>query len=229
MKPYYEQDGVTIYHGDCAEVLPHVEADICVTDPPYGIGYVSAWGSTKFGRISGDDSVRADWLALLMPDTLYCFTRWDVLERWRQAIEATGRKVRDALVWDKQAHGAGDPTRSWAPCYEHVLYASAKPLVLAKPRPQNVLRFARVDAGAIGKATGNELVHPSQKPVNLLAHIISKHEGASVLDPFAGSGSTLVAAQNMGRRSIGIEIEERYCEIAAKRIMASRTLLEASA
>jgi DNA modification methylase len=226
MTPYYEQDGITIYHGDCREVLPFVSADICIADPPYGIGYESAWGSTRFGPIRGDESVQPDWLSALQPDTLYCFTRWDVLQAWRIAIEATGRKVRDALVWDKQSHGAGDPTKAWAPCYEHVLYASSKALPLARPRPQNVLRFARIDGGAIGVATGNPLVHPSQKPVPLIKHILSKHDGMSVLDPFAGSGSTLVAAYSLGRRAIGIEIEERYCEIAAKRLAQSVLPLE---
>ena len=121
-------------------------------------------------------------------------------------------------MWDKLAHGMGDPNKSWAPCYEHILYASAEPLMLARPRPQNVLRFARVDAGATGRAAGHLMVHPSQKPVPLLRHILPRHEGLSVIDPFAGSGSTLAAALALGRRAIGIEIEERYCEIAAKRL-----------
>lgn len=218
MHPYYDDGSCVIYHGDCRGWLSSVSADICVSDPPYGIGYVSAWGSTNFGLISGDSAVDASWLDDLGPDTLYCFTRWDVLERWRLAIEATGRRVRDALVWDKQAHGAGDPTRSWAPCYEHILYASRKPLLLTPPRPQNVIRIARVDAGAIGVATRNTLLHPAQKPEGLISFILSKHDGASVLDPFMGSGTTLVAAKRLGRKAIGIEIEEKYCEIAAKRL-----------
>ena len=83
MTPYYEQDGITIYHGDCRDVLSVETADICITDPPYGIGYQSARGRTTFGRIVGDESVNADWLPMLRADTLYCFTRWDVLSDWR--------------------------------------------------------------------------------------------------------------------------------------------------
>lgn len=218
MKPYYQDELVTLYHGDCRELLGGLSSDICIVDPPYGIDYVSAWGSTEFGKIHGDQVVDCGWLKHVVPDTIYCFTRWDVLQEWRGAIEATGRKVRDALVWDKQAHGAGDPTRAWAPCYELILYASRTPLALSRPRPQNVLRFARVDAGAIGISTGNVLLHPSQKPESLLVHVLSKHDGASVLDPFAGSGTTLVAAKRIGRKAVGVEIEERYCEIAARRL-----------
>lgn len=223
MKPYYEQSGITIYHGDCRDVLPSVSADVCVTDPPYGVGYESAWGGTSFGPITGDEAVSVDWLAMVRPDTLYCFTRWDVLVEWLSAIRATGRRVRDVLVWDKLAHGAGDPEKAWAPCYELIIYASVTALPLARPRPQNVLRCARVDGGAIGRG---ELVHPAQKPVALIGGILRKHSGLSVLDPFMGSGTTLVAAKTLNRQAIGIEFEEKYCEIAAKRLQQEALPLE---
>ena len=229
MTPYYEQSGVTIYHGDCREMLPALRADLCIVDPPYGIDFVSAWGATSFGRIVGDHAVAVDWVPALGPDTVYFLTRWDVLEELRVAFSATGRKVRDVLVWDKLSHGAGDPAKAWAPCHELIIYASATALPLSRPRPQNVLRFARVDGGAVGTQTRTPLQHPAQKPEPLLRHILSKHDGCSVLDPFMGSGTTLVAAKRLGRRAIGIEIEERYCEIAVRRLQQESLFGQASA
>jgi DNA modification methylase len=219
-KPYYEEDGIVIYNADCRDILPHLpKVDLVLTDPPYGINYVSRWGSTSFDKILDDHSVSAGWLSILQPyRAMFMFTRWDVLQEWREAVECNGGKVRDVLVWDKRAHGAGDPSTSWAPTYELILFSSVEPMKFVNGRPQNILRHWRVDAGATGMSTGRLLCHPNEKPIPLLKQLIANYEIATILDPFMGSGTTLRAAKDLGRKAIGIEIEEKYCEIAVKRL-----------
>ena len=220
MKPYYEEDGITLYCGDCREILPQLKDkgfDLCLTDPPYGVSWQSNWRNDTFEKIVGDDSIRPDWIAFQGIPILYCFSRWDVLQRWIDGIEKYGYSVRDVLVWDKLSHGAGD-LKSYAPTYELIIYATKERVELTGKRPQNVLRYWRVDAGATGKSSGELLCHPAQKPTALLKSIISNHGSQSILDPFCGSGTTLIAAKQLGCEAVGIEISEKYCEIAVKRL-----------
>ena len=208
MTPYYQDDAVTIYHGDARECLDWLAADVLVTDPPYGLGgalSMSGWTSARrFGRQTWDDDLRA---------------RDDVLGLWGAekpyAVFGSPRRLSDAprhreipLIWDKGDMVAmGDTSFPWRATYELIYVGGAPwhghrgPAVLRVPHHSGV-------ASAIG--------HPSAKPVTLLKLLIGKSEGA-VADPFMGSGTTLVAAKDLGRRAIGIEIEERYCEIAATR------------
>lgn len=217
-KPYYhdERAGMTIFHGDCRHILPHLpKVDLVLTDPPYGVNWRSNWNGGQFDKIAGDSVIDGSWIDLIKSDTIYCFTKWNVLQKW---IDEINKKmpVRDVLVWDKKSHGAGN-INSWAPCYELIIFASTQSPKLKGNRPQNVLRHWRVDAGATGISTGKLLTHPAEKPVELFVDIIQKHDGL-ILDPFMGSGTTLRAAKDLGRKGIGIEIEERYCEIAARRL-----------
>lgn len=217
-KPYYDDGkGIQIYLGDCRTILPELGgADLVLTDPPYGVNWQSNWRADTFDKIKGDDVVSADWLKLLNTKSVYCFSKWTVLQKWIDAFDKTPFKVRDVLVWDKKSHGAGD-LNSWAPCYELIIFASTDSPKLVGSRSQNVLRHWRVDAGATGISSGKLLNHPAEKPVELFVNIIQKHEG-NVLDPYMGSGTTLVAAKNLGRKAIGIEIEEKYCRIAVERL-----------
>lgn len=217
MKPYYQDDYCTIYNGDCRDILPLLEpVDLVLTDPPYGVGWQSNWREDTFDKIKGDDVVTTDWLKLLQAQDIYCFTKWTVLQKWIDAFESIPIKVRDVLVWDKKSHGAGN-LNSWAPCYELIIFASVYSPKLLNERSQNVLRHTRVDAGASGMASGKLLNHPAEKPVELLIDIAQKYIG-TILDPFMGSGTTLRAAKDLGRKAIGIEIEEKYCQIAVKRL-----------
>jgi site-specific DNA-methyltransferase (adenine-specific) len=203
--PYYSDDLVTIYHGDCREWMP--EADVIVTDPPYGYRHASnrddsAWRNEV---IAGDEdtSARDDVLAKWGARPALVFGHWKV----RQPV---GTKA--VLVWDKGlAAGMGDLAMPWKPNWEaiYVLGAGFE---------------GRRDSGVIGGRGYNVVtwaskgrVHPNEKPVGLLRDLISKCPPGVVLDPFMGSGTTLRAAKDLGRRAIGIEIEERYCEIAATR------------
>ena len=201
MKPYYQQDGITIYHGDCREVLQAVEADVMVTDPPYGCSATTGWGGAYDGfSIRGDNSVSLrDWL----------------LEAWdgRPMVMFGSPRVAcpdgvTRLVWWKGEHtGMGDLSFPWKPDYEDIYIRGRG---FHGSRTSSVLRCnARTDSGRY---------HPTEKPEALLKNLILKCPDGVVVDPCMGGGTTLRAAKDVYRQAVGIEIEERYCEIAAKRL-----------
>jgi site-specific DNA-methyltransferase (adenine-specific) len=217
MKPYYDEDGITIYHGDAQELLSEIpRIELLVTDPPYfqPVDHaVPARGMEGF-RTLGDFSVLEYWFkewadkaSRNMADwaTAYIFCDGrsypSIFRAWHPHA-----KVR-TLIWDK---GRGFNGYTWR--YSHELIAWARmPNAEQIPTAEgDVLRMDRVPTA--------DRLHNAQKPVPLLQRLIAKHEGAAVTDPFMGSGSTLVAAKQLGRRAVGIEIEERYCEIAVQRL-----------
>ena len=210
MKPYYERGGIIIYHGDARDVLPALSAEALVTDPPYGIGW---------GRATWDDDPAAypELMRWLVEEALrgvagYCFVFQSMLNchRWHEWFPEGWRifaacknfaQVRPTGVW-----------HSWDP----VIFWNNGPN--SGPNSGSVNRDYHVGnvAGVFSEKSG----HPSPRPIDTMRHIIAcaAAEGELILDPFMGSGTTLRAAKDLGRRAIGIEIEERYCEIAAKRL-----------
>ncbi len=196
MKPYYDHAGITIYHGDCREILPHVTADVVVTDPPYGI--LSASGSAATRRSGGnkDNGVMAWDVA---PDAAWldAVCRVGVARMIWGGCHLSLPPTLGYLIWDKQIDGLNFGEAEY--CWTDLKFA---------PR---IFRYR-----AVGVDGGK--VHPTQKPVALMRWCIDFAPAGTVLDPFMGSGTTLVAAKQLGRKAIGIEIEERYCEIAAKRL-----------
>ena len=208
MKPYYSDDAVTIYHGDCREILPTIEAHILIADPPYGLdaplnsggrgGYVVPKDKRVVPEWDRDLRVRDDVLALWLPRPAAIFgsvTR-----------EAPQDALQRPLVWDKgEAVGMGDTTFPWRPNYELIWIIGDG---WSGRRTSSILRYPITPSGRI---------HPTEKPVGLMRAIVSKAPPGIIVDPFMGSGPTLMAAKDLGRKAIGIEIEERYCEIAARR------------
>lgn len=176
-----------------------------VTDPPYGIDYQSGARRISMARsIAGDKDTAV---------------RDTILERWGQGpalVFGTWRIERPVgthtrLIWDtKGALGMGDLSVPWKPSDQEI-YVIGKGF--AGKRTTNVLSFAPVQAMA-----SNGRLHPHQKPIPLMAELIRKCPDGVIADPSAGSGSTLVAAKAEGRKAIGVELEERYCEIAARRL-----------
>lgn len=211
MEPYYQDELVTLYHGDCREVqLP--SADLALTDPPYGVSYSSNSGVGRGTRPITNDGAR---LALRLQRAVLphldvkhvlWFTRWDA---WPDVWVDLGQwfRMRGLLVWDKGTPGMGD-LNHWGPSYE--LIASAGEGNTLGSRDQSVLRFAT--------APSKDRLHPTEKPLDLLTYLLRKMGPSSVVDPFAGSGSTLAAAKALGIPATGVEIDERYCEVAAKRL-----------
>jgi DNA modification methylase len=212
MKPYYQDESCTIYHGDCREILPQLEpVDLVLTDPPYGIQHVSGYAEGKtwaasWGRtaIANDHSTEArDWaLQFLAGTPAIVFGSWKI-------DKPTG--VRQVLIFDKgPAFGMGDLSFPWKNSFEEI-YVIGDGYV--GTRDEAVLRGHLV---VTWESSGRH--HPNAKPVSLMAYLMSKHPGSTILDPFMGSGTTLRAAKDLGRKAIGIEIEEKYCEIAVKRL-----------
>ena len=205
--PYYQDEAVTIYHGDCREILPLLEpVDLVLTDPPYGQEYTSRYNRYRnpFSPIVGDDKFPADVAIKLIP-----------LARAGAIIFGTEVALAPLqpdswLIWAKDSWSAGNLKHTYARQHEVAGFWAGRTHHFANGRPQTIIECPRVPP--IG------LMHPTQKPVALLKQLILHHICQTVLDPFMGSGTTLRAAKDLGRKAIGIEIEEEYCEIAAKRM-----------
>ena len=204
MKPYYEKDGQTIYLGDCREVLPGLEpVDLLLTDPPYGINHSSSHGASwQNSTIAGDTDTSVRDCVLKNFSTCAAFGTWKT-----PPIEST----KGVIVWDKgPAFGMGDLKFPFKPSWELVYIRGTG---WTGKRDEGVWRGPVVVSW---ESKGR--FHPHQKPVELMRYLMSKHTAKTILDPFMGSGTTLVAAKLLGRKAIGIEIEEKYCECAAKRL-----------
>ena len=200
MTPYYSEDGITIYHGDCRDVLSYVKADVVVTDPPYGITYKPGGNGLALRTVKdvviGDDS----------PFDPSPFLMFQKVILWGANHYAS--RLPDSaswLVWDKRE---GTTSDNHADC-EMAWSNLGGPARL----------YSQLWRGMIRTGESSPRVHPTQKPEWLMRWCLDVVGDAyCVMDPFMGSGTTLRAAKDLGRRAIGIEIEERYCEIAAKRL-----------
>lgn len=191
MKPYYDDGQITIYHADCREVLPHLESvDLVLTDPPYGIGLAANPFRQKFERSSWDDMpVDSDLLQACVNAGTHAIV-------WGGNYFGLPAHQK-FLIWDK-----GQP--------ESFSSAMCEQAWTNIPGPAKMFRRHVVSY---------EKFHPTQKPVELMRWCIGiAGEAQTILDPFMGSGTTLRAAKDLGRRAIGIELEERYCEIAVRRL-----------
>ena len=210
-----------LIRGDCLSVLramPSGETDAIITDPPYGIDFQSGWCKARKGKILNDRLPFIWWLwdaARVLKDggLLLCFCHWQAAEVFRLAIELAGLKIRGQLVWDRVGHGAGDTATCPAPRHELIWYATKGRRVFPNGyRPSSVIRITHVDRNAIS--------HPSEKPIELLQALIEDYTSPEevILDPFAGSGTTGVAAASKRRNSISIELDSKYAEVARVRL-----------
>jgi len=200
--PHYEDDLITLYHGDCREILSSLQFDVIVTDPPYGIAYRQEIDtSTDWGVIQGDeDDTLARWVVNATAKPRIVFGA----NHFPSALPEPGRWI----CWDKRVHENAD----------RMLGSPFELAWVSGPDKAGIMY--RVQHGGVVNAdgAGAKRVHPTQKPVTLMRRIIQDWTTGVILDPFAGSGSTLRAAKDLGRRAIGIEIDERYCDAAATRL-----------
>jgi len=201
--PYYEHAGITIYHGDCRDILPHLgPVDLVLTDPPYGIALDTSYkkykNSISYEVVTNDANLfdagflhqygrkSIIWGGNCFANTLPNHPGWIA---WIK-IGRNGGKIRQAemeLAWTNFI--------SRSQCF----------------------RWTWI--GAYREGNEHQMSHPTQKPLPLMKWCISLADNPqTILDPFMGSGTTLVAAKQLGRKAIGIEIEEKYCEIAVKRL-----------
>lgn len=212
IKPYYDHNGIVIYHGDCREILPELpKVDLVLTDPPYGINYKNAtWHDSpreyeylisfavkEFNRLCGG------WIFIFqaMPN---CgkFSEWfpegyRIFAALKNFTQVTPTRIRHA--WD--------PVIFWCNVKK------GKPGKGVVNRDYHIGNTAAV-------VSGPKCGHPCPRPLDTVEYIagIASYPGETILDPFMGSGTTLRAAKDLGRKAIGIEIEEKYCEIAVKRL-----------
>lgn len=197
-----------IYHGDCREILPMLEFDLVLTDPPYGIGWSrgvnQARNSKSHDGIVGDDDTSArDEALMLITGPAIVFGSFYV------PFPANTRQI---LVWNKPSDaGVVGSTTGYRRDVEPIFLVGLWPI--RSVQWSSAIRSSR-GISAVVSETG----HPHTKPVELLEQLLRNAPYGKVCDPFCGSGSSLVAAKNLGREAIGIEIEEKYCEIAAKRL-----------
>lgn len=228
--------------GDCLERMKEIPdgcIDMVLTDPPYGISYKS--GRQGIDRIKsnarqGDDVVRdayfshiandselpVEWLyeayrVLRDNSAIYVFGRWDKWSLLASAIQDAGFALKNMIVLYKSNHGMGDLKGSYAPKHELLAYAVKGKHALQGKRLPDVWEVPV-------KFSGARRHHPNEKPLSWLTPAIEKstEEGCTVLDPFAGSGTTGVACVNTNRDFIGIELDKEYFRIAKKRILEAR-------
>jgi site-specific DNA-methyltransferase (adenine-specific) len=204
MKPYYDDGkGIVIYHGDCREILPTLpNVDLVLTDPPYGMDYQSSRRTEwqRKGKIQGDKTFPM-WVFDIKPsNALFACCRWDNLKEIPDP--------KSFIVWDKCRHGMGDLEHEFGRQWEAIAFY---------PGPSHSFTRRPVDIIRVPCVSPIDLEHPNEKPPEIWTPILNSHNG-TILDPFMGSGTTLRAAKDLGRKAIGIEIEERYCEIAARRL-----------
>jgi site-specific DNA-methyltransferase (adenine-specific) len=210
-----EQIGdATLYLGDCLEILPTLgKVNVVVTDPPYGMNFQSNYYKGERGkpnasghdRLAGDDNpaLLSAALAIDATHSKYIFCRWDNLRDLPQC-------PRSLIAWVKPNWSMGDLNHEHGRQYEVIAFYPCENHSWPDKRPSDVVRHGR---------SGNER-HPTEKPVSLMQEVVSWTRGR-VVDPFMGSGTTGVACANLGRKFIGIEIEERYFDIACERIAAA--------
>ena len=215
----YIGDAVLI-QGDCLEIMPALgRVDAVVTDPPYSSGGFQESGKSSGSigsrgdvSISGDTLSTRGYLRLMKrvfrsthADEFFVFTDWRMWTNTFDALEDGYVRVRNMLVWDKAQMGMGLP---WRNQHELIAYGKRTRASNVTGAAGNVLQFRR---------SGN-VNHPTEKPVPLIAELIGNSHAQTILDPFMGSGTTLVAATQLGRRSIGIELDPDYFDIACKRV-----------
>lgn len=235
-KPYYQDSSVTIHHADCREIMSDLDTvDAVITDPPYGET------SLKWDRfVSG-------WMDQLPANNLWCFGSLKFFFELCKAEVEDWTPAQD-LIWEKHNGSGFHADRfkrvhelvlqfyrgAWGDIYKNPVYSmdSVKRTVRTKRRPTHMGNidkspYVSEDGGPrlmrsviYVRSCHGEAVHPTQKPTGIIAPLIhySIPPGGTVVDCFMGSGSTLVAAKELGRKSIGIDIDEKNCEIAARRI-----------
>jgi DNA modification methylase len=216
MKPYYDEGGVTLYRGDAREIVPTLLADALVTDPPYGVTLGASdrrggrHGLAKDRYSSFDDSYE-NFVGCVVPVLSMA------LDRVRRGAVFSGPHLQEqpkASAIGGIYCPAGSGRHSWGfKTFLPVLFYGTDPLLHKGARPNTI------QSTEVAEKNG----HPCPKPLGWMAWLVGRVTlpGEMVLDPFAGSGTTLVAAKRLGRRAVGVEIDERYCEIAAERLRQS--------
>ncbi len=205
IKPYYQDDYVTLYNGDCRDIISELNMafDFVLTDPPYGMNYQSCrkvdWD--RKDKIKNDKEFPL-YIFEMKPDiALLVWCRWNNLKDIPMP--------KSLIVWDKGIHSMGDLSHEFGRRWEACAFYPGK---------FHKFKYRPVDIISIPRVSPDKLKHPNEKPIGAIKPLIDCHETTLILDPFAGSGTTGVAAKELNRKCVLIELEEKYCEITAKRL-----------
>mgnify|MGYP002598175917 CR=1 FL=1 len=218
-------DKYELYNGDCLEVMDKLiedeSIDLIVTDPPYLIDYQSnrRKKEDRFNKIKNDKDNHTliteyfkECHRIMKNNTaIYCFCSWHNIDFFKQEFEKYF-KLKNIIVWNKNNHGTGDLKGSYAPKHEFILFGHKGRTLLREKRISDVIDCPKIPS--------KKLTHPTEKPQELLSIFIkqSSDEDDIIFDGFAGTGSCGVASNNLNRKFIGIELDEKYFNIAKKRL-----------
>lgn len=206
-KPYYDEDGITIYNADCRDILPHLpKVDLVLTDPPYGIADIWKGGaSSGWGNAKSQTEER---------------NIWDAEAPTKEVFEAIISQSKYSVIWGGNYFEL-PVSRGWLVWNKPERNFSLAEAELAWTNKSMVIRVFDNPRSDFGRQ------HPTQKPLKVMSWCLSFFpEAKTVLDPFMGSGTTLVAAKNLGMKAIGIEISEEYCRIAVERLAQKNLFAE---
>ena len=211
MKPYYKDDLVTLFHGDCLEITEWLQANVLVTDPPYGVAWMACGlNDKKSVRNLAEQSIKSDEDTAARDDAL---ALWGdrpsvVFGSWRKPLS---KMPNHRLIWYKANRQPGITSAAFYPVEEEI-WLTGSGWKAETPIP-NVITTHE------SRARQPALIgHPTPKPIGLMETLIAACPDGVIADPFSGSGATLIAARNLGRPSIGVEYEEKYCELIATRL-----------
>ena len=211
LKPYYETELGKLYHGDCLEIMPQLEpVDLVLTDPPYGIADVWKGGFGKKHGWNKADSVKA------------FRNSWDTKPPTQEVFDAIFAVSKKQIIWGGNYFKL-PPSRCWLVWNKPERGFTLAEAELAWTNADNIVRVCDCKRSDTGR------IHPTQKPTKLMFWCLGlswSKNATTILDPYLGSGTTAIACECLKRKWIGIEIEEKYCEIAAKRIELERKQLK---
>ncbi len=216
MQPYYQDELITLYHGDCREVIPTLDiiVDLLATDPPYGMDIGYGRGALGLRTIAGDGDTTliSEVMGLSLPfmatnswSAIFCnYAQVGIVQ---DSVATAGLTVKTVVVWDKKQPSLGMGIRN-----QHEMIVLAR-----KGKPAE--SYSGGNVWRISRESGRP-EHPHMKPQDIMGRLVNYYspDGGVVLDPYAGSGSTLVAAKQLGRKAIGVEIDEKYCELTVSRL-----------
>lgn len=221
----YKDDSIWLMKGDCLERMKEISSgsvDMVLTDPPYGMNLKPQRSSGKFHGVSIKNDDALDWCDSFFSECYRVtkgnsasmfFCSHHCVSEFIQSAKKTGYEIKNLMVWDKGHFGIGG---NWRPCHELILLCVKGRFVTHSNNLKTIINFKKVHH--------SKAIHPTEKPVNLLEHLIAEpdYDPVVILDPFMGSGSTGVAASNLGRKFIGIEMDDHYFEVAKGRILGDK-------
>ena len=199
---------------DVEKLMDGKKADMVFTDPPYGVSYQSNMRtkSEKFNVLKNDNSFLTKWIdniSLFSKGFVFVWTSWKVLDKWTNICSKIG-ELSNMIIWHKGGGGIGDLKKTFATDFE---------VCLVYNRDAQIIGRRLGSVWSVGKDSATSYVHPTQKPVELAAMAIDNicQKNKIVLDLFLGSGSTLIACEKTGRKSYGMELDPKYCDVIVKR------------